>query len=666
MNLVFDPLLPINIILLLFLALMTVRLLAKIGNLTSFLLFLGAGLAFLILAINPQKDTNGAKTLPGIVAIIADESQSMKAANRIETLRKTKAELEKKLLNQGFLIRSETISDNRSFAEILTRLLQTINPQQISGAFILTDGQMPKGELGAFNFPINQIIIGEKSEHDRFIRIVKPAIGAEIGKFTNLKIEVKDNIINSGDAAIELQFAGMRERRTIPLNKEINLEIPIIKSGKQEIAISTPVMTGEKSVINNAIITEIEGIFDRLQVLLINGEPYEGLRSWRALLKSDPSIDLVHFTILRGPDKEDFAAQDEISLIPFPVEELFYEKLSSFNLIIIDRFMAQDVLRNDYLENIAQYVNDGGALLSVLGSYDTKNEGILNTPLATILPISDLPVLEATPFKPAISQNATDHPIVKGLETSHWGRWDTYFKTKTRDEVILSANSDPLLTIRDQGKGRVAVLLSENSWYWARGIDGGGPFRDLIGRTIHYLLKDPQFEKQKLELNGDFERISANIANAKSKLLIRGANFSDEIASNPDLTQEKIELSAREFGLYTAKLGDLSDYAILGNDIETIGISNAAKEMEFPKQSFGGQVFTNGSFQPVFKILENRPMLNDQNDLVLLKPKLKATSSQTRPLFNPLLVLLLSVFLLLFSWYFEGAKSNQYLRDAQN
>lgn len=658
MNLIFDPLLPIPIVFTIFGALLVTRLFLKINNLVSNIFFFLALSSLLVLAINPLKEQGEKQTLPGIVALLSDETASMVATNRVGEAKQIKAQIEQKL-GRDYILKSSAIpnSDGEyTLSQKLDSVLNGKNPKQISGAIILSDGHLKAGDLSKFAFPINQIIIGKSDEFDRNINLVKPAIGVEIGQKASLIIRVEDNQNKVGTAEIELSFGSKTQKTMVKLNEDIKIQIPIEASGKKEIAISTPIVSGEISGVNNFIITHVEGIFDRLRVLLISGEPYEGLRSWRALLKSDPSIDLVHFTILRGPEKEDFAAQNEISLIPFPVEELFYEKLNSFDLIIIDRFMAQDVLRDEYLDNIARFVNEGGALLSVFGVYDTTENGILNTKLGPIIPVSKLPIIENQAFAPQISPNANNHPIVAGFDTrANWGKWDNYFKTSSKDEVILTANGDPLLTLRDQGKGRVGALLSENSWYWARGIDGGGPFRELIGRTVHYLLKDPQFEKKKLILDGDLDTISAKLEGITNPVRINGPEYSAQITPKADENHIKIE--ANKYGLYQAKAEDLIDFAILGADEKTIGKPLFAKELEHNKYLWGSVLYSRDfGFNLEFRQVENRSIIEGKKIISLLKPSLFASSPERTPIFNRNIILLFAILAFFITWLFEGKR----------
>ena len=125
------------------------------------------------------------------------------------------------------------------------------------------------------------------------------------------------------------------------------------------IELSVPELKGEITLQNNLAIVSSEGVRDRLRVLLVSGEPHPGERTWRNLLKADASVDLVHFTILRPPEKQDGTPIKELSLIAFPTRELFVDKLSEFDLIIFDRYQRRGVLPMAYIANIAEYVEKG-------------------------------------------------------------------------------------------------------------------------------------------------------------------------------------------------------------------------------------------------------------------------------------------------------------------
>ena len=164
-------------------------------------------------------------------------------------------------------------------------------------------------------------------------------------------------------------------------------------------------------------------------MLLVSGEPHAGERTWRNLLKSDASVDLVHFTILRPPEKQDGTPINELSLIAFPTRELFVEKINDFDLIIFDRYQHRDVLPILYYDYIAEYVEKGGALLIAAGPEYAGEQSIARTPLMSALPAhADRRGHRASAFYPRLTELGQRHPVTRGLDGSdteppHWSRW---------------------------------------------------------------------------------------------------------------------------------------------------------------------------------------------------------------------------------------------------
>ena len=229
----------------------------------------------------------------------------------------------------------------------------------------------------------------------------------------------------------------------------------------------------------------VNGVRDRLRVLLVSGEPHAGERVWRNLLKSDPSVDLVHFTILRPPEKQDDTPIRELSLIAFPIRELFDTKLDDFDLIIFDRYSRRGVIPDAYLDNVVRYVRNGGALLDAAGPNFGTPMSLARTPLGTILPAEPTGEVYDEGFKPALTDLGRRHPVTEGLPgagprdgEASWGRWFRQVDTRVRHGgVVLMTGDrgDPLLVLDRVGKGRVAQLMSDEMWFWARGFEGGGP-----------------------------------------------------------------------------------------------------------------------------------------------------------------------------------------------
>ena len=255
---------------------------------------------------------------------------------------------------------------------------------------------------------------------------------------------------------------------------------------------------------------------DRLRVLLVTGEPHPGERVWRNILKSDPSVDLVHFTILRPPEKQDGTPIRELSLIAFPIRELFDAKLDDFDLIIFDRYSRRGVIPEAYLENIARYVRNGGALLEAAGPNFGTPMSLSRTPLGAILPAEPTGDVYEEGFKPQVTALGRRHPVTadlpgagpRGGEPS-WGRWFRQVDARAHRGVTVMTGDrgEPLLVLDRVGKGRVAQLLSDEMWLWARGFEGGGPQAELLRRLAYWLMKEPDLEENDLRAAVDGDRL---------------------------------------------------------------------------------------------------------------------------------------------------------------
>ena len=266
-------------------------------------------------------------------------------------------------------------------------------------------------------------------------------------------------------------------------------------------------LAGELTAVNNRAVAAIEGIRENLRVLLVSGEPHAGERTWRNLLKSDAAVDLVHFTILRPPEKQDGTPINELSLIAFPTRELFSEKIDQFDLIIFDRYQHRGVLPILYFDNIARYVRDGGAR--------ARSPPVPTTPM-TAASTTRRCRRSCPSRRPARSSRSRyfprDHRCrqapsgdarsrrIRASIPPHWGRWFRLIDVeKPQGEIVMKGAEDkPLLVLNRVGKGRVALLLSDHAWLWARGFEGGGPHVDLLRRLAHWLMKEPDLEEEAL------------------------------------------------------------------------------------------------------------------------------------------------------------------------
>ena len=299
------------------------------------------------------------------------------------------------------------------------------------------------------------------------------------------------------------------ELRRVQIGRIVTAEMDFPHAGQNIVEIEAEGAPGELTLVNNRAVIVAEGVRENLRVLLVSGEPHAGERTWRNLLRSDAAVDLVHFTILRPPQKQDGTPIHQLSLIAFPTRELFSDKINCFDLIIFDRYQHRDILQLLYYENIARYVEQGGALLVAAGDDFAGAMSLSRTPLSVVLPATPTGRLLEQPFKAKLSGDGAKHPVTRGLPGSDvtdatkdpsWGRWFRQVDVvPSRGRVVMNgAENRPLLLLDRKDRGRVALLLSDHAWLWARGYEGGGPHTDLLRRLAHWLMKEPDLEEERL------------------------------------------------------------------------------------------------------------------------------------------------------------------------
>ena len=404
---------------------------------------------------------------------------------------------------------SSEAEGTRAF-EVLNRALGDIPPERFAGAIMITDGQVhdapadpAKSGIGG---PLHALITGSKSEKDRQIVIEKAPRFGMVGQQQTIAFRL-DEANGPGQPVPVTVSVGGAAPSTIDVTPGQTVEVPVTvdHAGQNIVEITAPPLDGEISLQNNRAVAVIDGVRDRLRVLLVSGEPHPGERTWRNLLKSDASVDLVHFTILRPPEKQDGTPTKELALIAFPTRELFVDKLDQFDLVIFDRYRRQSVLPAAYMYNIAQYVKNGGAVLIASGPDLAADDGLYSTPLSEIMSAVPTGDVVEKPFKPALTEQGQKHPVTKDLpgsagSTPSWGRWFRLVDTTAKPEETVMSGPDgkPLLVLSRQDKGRVAQLLSDQGWLWARGYEGGGPQSELLRRLAHWLMKEPDLEEEAL------------------------------------------------------------------------------------------------------------------------------------------------------------------------
>ena len=547
-------------------------------------------LALVVLALaNPSLTREDRDPLSSVAIVIVDKSPSQSFGDRTAQTEAARAAVVERLSHiPGLEVRmveagqADGETDGTRLFTALGSTLADVPSDRVAGVVMITDGRVHDvpADAGALGFaaPVHALITGHKDERDRRVALIAAPRFGIVGQPQTVTFRVEDHGANEQTADVTVRRDGdVVETRTVPVGTPQNVAIPIPHGGPNIVEIeAAPLAGGELTQVNNRAVVTIDGVRDKLRVLLVSGEPHAGERTWRNLLKSDASVDLVHFTILRPPEKQDGTPINELSLIAFPTRELFQQKIDEFQLIIFDRYARQGVLPIIYFDNITRYVRDGGAVLVAAGPDYASPTSIWRTPLDAILPAEPDGNVTEEAFRPTLTELGQRHPVTRGLEGSesdppNWSEWFRIVDTRNANGTTVMQGPDekPLLVLSREGEGRVALLLSDHIWLWARGFEGGGPHLDLLRRLSHWLMKEPDLEEEALRLT-----VSGH------DLVVRRQTMADEIAdvtlTSPSGATQALKLqptepgvwetsvAANELGLWRATDGKLNALVNIG------------------------------------------------------------------------------------------------------
>ncbi|QMU57025.1 MAG: hypothetical protein GKR98_01700 [Boseongicola sp.] len=526
------------------------------------------GLAFAVLLLataNPSLQVENREDLTDIVILVVDESASQGIADRPEQIAEATAKVEAEIAgleNTDLrIIRLSDSEDNQG-----TLLMQTLakamaeEPRaRLAGAILLTDGQLHDIDRAPdLPAPLHVLLTGNERDWDRRLIITNAPAFAILDEPVTLSLRIEDQgrapQSLAERAEIEIAIDGNEPQRfPVPIGEDLELPVTLQHGGTNVIQFTLPEQPGELTTRNNSAVVQINGVRDRLRVLLVSGEPHAGERTWRNLLKSDASVDLVHFTILRPPEKQDGVPVNELSLIAFPTRELFLDKVDEFDLIIFDRYKRRGILPSIYLDNVRRYVEDGGALLIAAGPDFASADSIYRSPLSDILPAAPTGRVLEEPFRPAVTDIGHRHPVTEGFEPDPdsedrpWGRWMRLIDVfPERGQSVMSGPEDrPLLVLDRVGEGRVALLASDHAWLWSRGFDGGGPQLELLRRLAHWMMKEPDLEEEALLVSAEGQTMTITRRTL-------GEAVGEVQITAPDGTQTLLSLDPESPGRFTA------------------------------------------------------------------------------------------------------------------
>ncbi len=585
---VFDPLIPWTMIAALGgLAVILLALALWRGLSGWWLRALTAAVALAALA-NPALQREDRAPLSDIVIAVVDESASQRIAGRPEQTAAALARIEAEVAAlPDTELRVVRVGDGEGDAGslVMTALAQALAEEpraRIAGAILITDGQVH--DLPAtpgLPAPLQTLLTGQPGDWDLRLSVKNApafAILEEEVRLT-LRIDAQGAVPEAFRSEANLSIAidgGAPTTYRVPVGEDLELPVTLRHGGMNVLQFQLEAAAGELTDRNNASVIQINGVRDRLRVLLVSGEPHAGERVWRNLLKSDPSVDLVHFTILRPPEKQDGVPVTELSLIAFPTRELFIEKIDEFDLIIFDRYRLRGILPTSYLENVRDYVRRGGTVLVAAGPEFGTVDSLWRSPLADILPVDATSRVIEGPFRPALTELGKRHPVTAGLEKlgppGGWGRWFRQVEVTDRGtgQVVMSgAGGRPLLVLAREGEGRIAVLASDQLWLWGRGYDGGGPQLELLRRLAHWMMKEPDLEEEALVASAVGQRLSVTrrtVGEDPGPVTVTGPDGTETVLTLREVSPGRWTgtFDAPEIGLYRLAQGDLTAVMALG------------------------------------------------------------------------------------------------------
>lgn len=517
-DLIFAPLIPLPLLWALAAGALIVTVLALRRGLAGWWLRALLLCALIAALTHPSIQEQERKALPDIVIALIDESASQTLGERPAQTQAALRHMREQIASLGNTeLREIRVGDGANdsgtrMMHALRTALNAVPSAQIAGVFMISDGQVHDVDLAPeLDVPLHLLLTGQSTDWDRRIIITNAPAFAIIGEPTTITLRVEDDGAAPQKQGSVAQLSLTLDTDapqiiTVPIGQDLEFPITLTHGGESVLTLSVAEHETELTAQNNRATLNITGVRDRLRVLLVSGEPHAGQRVWRDLLKSDPNVDLVHFTILRPPQAQDATPTSQLALIPFPTERLFGEAIDDFDLVIFDRYRLRGFLPDSYMKNVVRYTENGGTVLVVAGPEFGSAESLWHSSLFNILPADPTARVIERGFTPALTDTGRRHPVTEGLEAlagpNGWGRWFRMVEVIPRagDVVMEGPAGRPLLILNRVGKGRVAILASDQAWLWGRGFEGGGPQLDLLRRLAHWMLKEPELEEERLDV----------------------------------------------------------------------------------------------------------------------------------------------------------------------
>lgn len=535
----------------------------------------GACLAALVLYLEPALELRHVMREPNHIAVLVDDSRSMALG---ETRRgPTRAERAAQLLaasaptfeawrgshHVDFYTFSDTVlpathaslaagvtprADATLLREALENVRSRYDGQDLAGIVVISDG-IATGRFGEgvddgasrdflerLDARVHTAWVGRHGLKDLAIARINYDEFAFVRTVVKVEVVVRGTGFERRELPVTLELDGKAVRQ-LPVviggdtpEARVTFEFTPDRVGKYVYQVSVPVDEDEAMPDNNARAFVLRVIRDKVRVLQVAGRPSWDERALRGLLKSDPNVDLISFFILRTPEDIQLVSPDEMSLIPFPTEELFEHELGSFDVIVFMNFNYGPYQIGPYLENIRKFVEAGGGMAMVGGDLAFSSGGYHGTAVAEALPVELLPataspdrLISIEEFHPRLTSESRRHPIMQ-LRHQHRdneARWNGLppleglnlvagpkpHATVLAVHPFLKARGGkgmPVIAAGDYGQGRALAILTDSTWRWGfvaagREGDDGRAYQKFWDNAIRWLIRDPDLEHLHVE-----------------------------------------------------------------------------------------------------------------------------------------------------------------------
>ncbi|OGS45517.1 MAG: hypothetical protein A2539_10145 [Elusimicrobia bacterium RIFOXYD2_FULL_34_15] len=594
-------------------------------------------LLIILLIFQPVKKVYNKRNIPS-VALLIDNSLSMGNVSTRE-FEKVKSILKSQFIGNA-MVSPHYFSFSSDIKELTEKDIQSLKIQgsktdilgalektktnflgkNLDGIILFSDGNQNVekddfeilNELSNLKIPVLVVKI-EQKDIQKNISISKIEIPEIIFRNTNAIINIKIHTFGFTNKNIPIYLkSGNNIIQTKTLNiqndgmYELAFEITPDKAGVNNYSIETPTYQGEKSYSDNIKKFTLEVEPEKIRILYLCGQPSFNYSFLRTTLKNDPNIELVSFIILRNPENIVAVPDSELSLIPFPVDEIFSREIFNFDMLIFDNFnYSRFAINPQYLVNIRNFVIEyGKAFLIISGEIPLSI--YQNTPISEILPVN--PTNEISQDKFSLNILKPDNNILKFSDDNkenisilkNLPELDTINISTIKEKTTLLAESEkskyPVITISDMGKGRVMCITTPSLWRLALGSENPYKYVKLWGQSIKWLTNSSSMKQVAI-----FTKKSYNIGDSSLvKIKVKDEYFKpvnnavvNLIITKPDSKKETVNVPPEiENGEYGTKIPlelsgtyKLEVYAYynrkyLGEDSISLSVFDISRESE--------------------------------------------------------------------------------------